>query len=164
MLTIGGNHPQYFPELLDLLHYVVMHWSHLHHASAVLQPRACGVLQGLVYTFPYNGVLLSQLYSQSMEKPSSIKMDIGITRTITLGYNFIGRQVMTREFNAIIEKDDEGYYVASVPELHGCHTQAKSLDTLMDRIKEAIALCLEVQGQESEPLKFIGVQRILVET
>jgi predicted RNase H-like HicB family nuclease len=53
---------------------------------------------------------------------------------------------MTREFNVIIEKDDEGYYVASVPELHGCHTQAKSLDTLMDRIKEAIALCLEVQG------------------
>jgi predicted RNase H-like HicB family nuclease len=71
---------------------------------------------------------------------------------------------MTREFNVIIEKDEEGYYVASVPELHGCHTQAKSLDTLMDRIKEAIALCLEVQGQESEPLKFIGVQRILVET
>lgn len=71
---------------------------------------------------------------------------------------------MTREFNVIIEKDDEGYYVASVPELHGCHTQAKSLGTLMDRIKEAIALCLEVQGQESEPLEFIGVQRILVET
>jgi len=71
---------------------------------------------------------------------------------------------MTREYNVIIEKDDEGYYVASVPELHGCHTQAKSLDTLMDRIKEAIALCLEVQGQESEPLEFIGVQRILVET
>ncbi len=71
---------------------------------------------------------------------------------------------MTREYNVIIEKDDEGYYVASVPELHGCHTQAKSLDTLMDRIKEAIALCLEVQGQESEHLEFIGVQRILVET
>ena len=71
---------------------------------------------------------------------------------------------MTREFNVIIEKDEEGYYVASVPELHGCHTQAKSLDTLMERIKEAIALCLEVQGKESEPMQFIGVQRILVET
>jgi len=70
---------------------------------------------------------------------------------------------MTREFNVIIEKDDEGYYVASVPELHGCHTQAKSLDTLMERIKEAIALCLEVQEHESKPLEFIGVQRILVE-
>jgi len=80
LLTIGGNHPQYFPELLDLFHCVVMHWSHPHHASAVLQPQARGDLQGLVYTFSYNGVLLSQLYSQSMEKPSSIKVDIGITQ------------------------------------------------------------------------------------
>jgi predicted RNase H-like HicB family nuclease len=70
---------------------------------------------------------------------------------------------MTLEFNVIIEKDAEGYYVASVPELHGCHTQAKSLDLLIERIKEAIELCLEVQGQESQPLEFIGVQRVLVE-
>ncbi len=70
---------------------------------------------------------------------------------------------MTREFNVIIERDDDGYYVASVPQLHGCHTQARSLDTLMERIKEAIALCLEVQEHESKSLEFIGVQRILIE-
>jgi predicted RNase H-like HicB family nuclease len=70
---------------------------------------------------------------------------------------------MTRAYNVIIERDEEGFYVASVPELHGCHTQARSLDKLMERIKEAIALCLEVQYQESKPLEFIGVQRILVE-
>jgi len=70
---------------------------------------------------------------------------------------------MTRAYNVIIERDDEGFYVASVPELHGCHTQARSLDKLMERIKEAIALCLEVQEQESKPLEFIGVQRILIE-
>ena len=52
---------------------------------------------------------------------------------------------MTRQFNVIIERDAEGYYVASVPELRGCHTQAKSLDKLMERIREAIALCLEVE-------------------
>lgn len=40
---------------------------------------------------------------------------------------------MTREFNVVIERDSEGYYVASVPEVLGCHTQAKSLDTLMKR-------------------------------
>jgi len=38
---------------------------------------------------------------------------------------------MRREYNVIIERDAEGYYVATVPELKGCHTQAKSLDTLM---------------------------------
>ena len=53
---------------------------------------------------------------------------------------------MDREYRAIIELDEEGYYVASVPELQGCHTQAKSLDTLMERIQEAIELCLEVDS------------------
>jgi len=52
-----------------------------------------------------------------------------------------------KEFNVIIEKDEEGYYIATVPELKGCHTQAKSLDQLMERIKETIELCLEEQGQ-----------------
>ncbi|HWE96284.1 MAG TPA: type II toxin-antitoxin system HicB family antitoxin [Tepidisphaeraceae bacterium] len=53
---------------------------------------------------------------------------------------------MKPHFNIIIEKDPEGYYVASVPALNGCHTQAKSLDVLMKRIREAIDLCLEVDG------------------
>jgi predicted RNase H-like HicB family nuclease len=69
---------------------------------------------------------------------------------------------MTKEFNVIIERDSEGYYVASVPELQGCHTQAKSLDKLMVRIREAIQLCLE--GEKDFPSnEFIGVQRIAVE-
>jgi predicted RNase H-like HicB family nuclease len=50
---------------------------------------------------------------------------------------------MSREFNVVIERDEEGYYVASVPALPGCHTQARSLDELMERIREAITLCLE---------------------
>jgi predicted RNase H-like HicB family nuclease len=66
-------------------------------------------------------------------------------------------------FNVIIERDSEGYYVASVPELHGCHTQAKSLDILMERIREAIELCLEVEQDKSEPTEFVGIQRILIQ-
>ena len=67
-----------------------------------------------------------------------------------------------REFNVILERDEDGYYIASVPELPGCHTQARSLDKLMDRIREAIALCLEVQGQTPSGAEFIGVQRIAI--
>jgi len=47
---------------------------------------------------------------------------------------------MQKQFNVVIEQDSEGYYVASVPALRGCHTQAKSLDELLVRIKEAIEL------------------------
>jgi len=67
---------------------------------------------------------------------------------------------MGREFSVVVERDAEGFYVASVPTLQGCHTQARSLDELMDRIKEAIELCLEVQGETSETLDFVGVQRV----
>lgn len=67
---------------------------------------------------------------------------------------------MKREFNVVVERDREGFYIASVPELKGCHTQARSLDELMERIREAAQLCLEVQGQDTENLEFIGVQRL----
>ena len=70
---------------------------------------------------------------------------------------------MKREFDVLIERDAEGYYVATVPALHGCHTQARSLDQLMERVREAIELCVEVEGDAVPPLDFVGVQRVAVE-
>lgn len=67
---------------------------------------------------------------------------------------------MKREFNVVVERDRDGYYVASIPALKGCHTQAKSLDELMERIREAAELCLEVEGADTEGLEFVGVQRL----
>jgi predicted RNase H-like HicB family nuclease len=67
-----------------------------------------------------------------------------------------------KEFNVLIERDSEGYYVASVPSLPGCHTQGTSLDELMVRIREAIELCLEVEGEFVEQLDFVGVQRVVI--
>jgi len=57
------------------------------------------------------------------------------------------KRAVKREFNVVVERDEEGYYVASVPALPGCHTQARSLDKLMERIREAIELCLEVKRE-----------------
>lgn len=65
-----------------------------------------------------------------------------------------------KEFNVIIERDEDGFLIASVPALPSCHTQAKSLDTLMKRIKEAIELCLEVE--QPTPNEFVGVQKVAV--
>ena len=59
---------------------------------------------------------------------------------------------MSQEFNVIIERDADGYFVASVPTLKGCHTQAKSLDELMERIREAIVLCLEFEEDLEDSL------------
>jgi predicted RNase H-like HicB family nuclease len=66
-----------------------------------------------------------------------------------------------REFTVVVERDGEGWYVASVPELRGCHTQARSLDELVGRIREAITLCLE--DEEPEQGDFVGIQRVGVE-
>jgi predicted RNase H-like HicB family nuclease len=68
---------------------------------------------------------------------------------------------MKKTFNVIIEKDEDGYYLATVPALRGCHTQAKSLDKLIERTKEAIELCLEVENEIANN-EFIGVQRLAV--
>jgi predicted RNase H-like HicB family nuclease len=67
-----------------------------------------------------------------------------------------------REFSVIIERDAEGYYVGMVPALRGCHSQANSLDELMIRIREAVEVSLEAQGDSLEPLDFVGVQTIRV--
>ncbi len=64
-------------------------------------------------------------------------------------------------FTVVIEKDKDGWLVADVPELEACHTQAKTMDELLRRIKEVIELCLEEQ-QEVASSSFVGVQVVEV--
>lgn len=67
--------------------------------------------------------------------------------------------IMSKKYNVIIEKDEDDFYVASVPSLPGCHTQAKTMDELLKRIKEAISLYLEVEKDIPEyENEFVGVQ------
>jgi predicted RNase H-like HicB family nuclease len=65
-----------------------------------------------------------------------------------------------RKFTVVIERDEEGYYVATVPTLRGCHTQAKTLDTLMKRVREAIEVCLDSEDDPSGSLELVGIQQI----
>jgi predicted RNase H-like HicB family nuclease len=70
---------------------------------------------------------------------------------------------VARQFTVVIERDEEGWLVASVPALPGCHTQARSMDELLERTREAIELCLEDLAQEPvEQLELVGIQRIAV--
>ncbi|MCB0065312.1 MAG: type II toxin-antitoxin system HicB family antitoxin [Caldilineaceae bacterium] len=67
-----------------------------------------------------------------------------------------------RRFTVVIEQDEDDMYVATVPALRGCHTQAPTIEALIARIREAIELCLEVEELDEPPLQFIGVQQIEV--
>lgn len=69
---------------------------------------------------------------------------------------------MSTEFNVVVERDPDGLFVASVPALPGCYTQAATREELMARIAEAIQLHLEDRGDPVEPLEFIAVERISV--
>ena len=70
---------------------------------------------------------------------------------------------MSTQYTIVIEKDDDGYYVGSVPALPGCHSQGKSVDQLLERMHEAISLWLEVNGEDApSPLELVGIQRIAV--
>jgi predicted RNase H-like HicB family nuclease len=62
------------------------------------------------------------------------------------------------KFTVLIERDEDGYLVATVPALKSCYTQAKTMEELMPRIKEVVELCL--QEEEPVPMSFEGVQQI----
>lgn len=67
------------------------------------------------------------------------------------------------KFAVVVEKDEDGYCVASVPELPGCHTQARTLDELTERIKEAIEVYLEAEGyRPREGVELVGFQFVEV--
>ena len=67
------------------------------------------------------------------------------------------------EFNVLLERDVDGFIVARVPELDGCYTQGRTLQEVMERIKEAIEVCLEGDREDVSPMEFIGIQRVSVE-
>jgi predicted RNase H-like HicB family nuclease len=73
----------------------------------------------------------------------------------------LGDYLMKREFYMMIERDEDGYYIGEVPQLRACYSQGKTLDELMQNIREVIALCLEDE-EDTEVTEFIGVQKITV--
>ena len=66
-----------------------------------------------------------------------------------------------KEFYVLIEKDEDGTFIGEVPQLHGCYSQGKTLDELMNNIQEVIELCLEGRHLTVLP-EFIGIQKVTV--
>lgn len=76
-----------------------------------------------------------------------------------------------RQFRVIIESAEDGFFVASVPAIPGCHTQAQTIPELMDNVRDVIKLCLEVAKEDTsyrrrinfayEP-SFIGMEMVSI--
>ena len=67
------------------------------------------------------------------------------------------------KFNVVIEEGEDVYLISEVLELPGCHTQAKTLDELMKRTKEAISLYLKCKKPSEAEVKFLGLQQVEIE-
>ena len=67
-----------------------------------------------------------------------------------------------RNFTVLIEQDEDGIYVAKVPDIQGCYTQGKTVQQVMERIKEAIQVCLEADKEQPPQMKFVGLQQVEV--
>ncbi len=66
-----------------------------------------------------------------------------------------------REFYVIIEKDEDGFFVGEVPQLNACYSQGRTIDELMENIKEVIRLCLDEEDPEFSG-EFVGIHRVEV--
>ena len=66
-------------------------------------------------------------------------------------------------YTVLIEQDEDGVFIAKVPDIPGCYTQGKNVEQAMERVKEAIQVCLEAEELEDIlPLKFVGIQQVEV--
>jgi predicted RNase H-like HicB family nuclease len=109
-----------------------------------------------------NIIISSQLLLVSSFLLSSIKE---VTALNTLGLNVILVKMEGKSLNytVLIEQDEDGIYIAKVPDIPGCYTQGKTVEQAMERIREAIQVCLEAEELEDiMPLKFIGIQQVEV--
>ena len=63
-------------------------------------------------------------------------------------------------FTTVIEQGEDGWYIARAPDIPGCYTQGKTIGQVLERIKEAIEVCLEGDVEDIEPMKFAGIQQV----
>jgi len=67
---------------------------------------------------------------------------------------------MKFNFTVVIEQGEDGAYIATVPSLKSCYTQANTMPELLEKVREVILLCLDVENEMPTISKFIGVQQM----
>lgn len=92
--------------------------------------------------------------------PAASSKPVETPRLVGIGFPCYTWTMKTYKFPVLIEKDEDGFYIGIVPDLKGCHTQAKTLAELEKRLKEAIALCLNVERKYFRQNKFVGLHQV----
>lgn len=56
------------------------------------------------------------------------------------------------QFTIVVERDEDGVYVASCPALQGCYSQGDTYDEAVENLKDAIRLHIEARQNLGEPI------------
>ena len=72
------------------------------------------------------------------------------------------RKKKVYNFVVLIEQGPSGMYIATVPDIQGCYTQGRTTNEALERVKEAIQVCLEAEKIEIPKMKFVGLQQVEV--
>lgn len=101
-------------------------------------------------------------YTGGPEKPGGAEeaREVGPAWAVEQAAEPVPGEPTMRSYDVVVERDEEGWFVGSVPGLQGCHTQARSLEQLLERVREAIALCLDDAGGGGTT--FVGIRRVTV--
>ncbi len=84
-----------------------------------------------------------------------------LSRSRRLAHGGAGQAMRLREYTVIISEDVDGWLYGTVAELQGCHSQAKTMPSLLKRIKQAIEACMDDKGKpDTQASRFVGVQRV----
>ncbi len=88
---------------------------------------------------------------------------VTVLNTLRLNVIPVKMEGKSLNYTVLIEQDEDQMYIAKVPDISGCYTQGKTVEQAMERIREAIQVCLEAEELEDVmPLKFIGIQQVEV--
>lgn len=79
---------------------------------------------------------------------------MGLAIDFSLWYHCFMKKIKTKTYNfpVIIEKDEEGFFVADCPEIQGCHTQGKTLEESITNIRDAIKLNLRISKEDRQEI------------
>ena len=63
-----------------------------------------------------------------------------------------GENMTTYRFTVIVERDEDGIYIASCPALQGCYSQGDTYEEAVENIRDAIRLHIEARREVGEPI------------